>query len=289
MTAMSARLVATAFVLMTLAGCAVASPQDAAPAALTHIHGLAFDSGQDALVVATHGGVFRLDIQETPAAVTGPVGDLDIDAMGFTLVGDVAYASGHPGPSTPATFGSPSLGLIRSADGGASWTNVSLVGTTDFHDLAISESRVSRIYGLAGSTVERSDDGGLSWTSVATIGARDILSPAGDSDTLFATTPEGLMVSRDGGATFTLVPDSPPLYLVGDGGTEHGGLVGIDTAGTVWTQSEEAGTWSAGGQVSGTPQAMLVVPTSGRLIVADDRGISASDDDGGTWTVLWTS
>jgi hypothetical protein len=169
------------------------------------------------------------------------------------------------------------------------WTNVSLVGSTDFHDLAISESRTARIYGLTGSALERSDDGGDSWTSVATIVARDILSPASDPETLFATTAEGLMVSRDAGATFTLVPDSPPLYLLVDEGTVQGALVGIDTAGTVWTQSEADGTWTAGGQVSGTPQAMLVLPTSGRLIVADDRGISASDDDGRTWDLLWTS
>jgi hypothetical protein len=275
--------------LLALAGCAVESPQEVAPAALTHIHGLAFDPGQDALVVATHGGVYRLDIRETPAAVTGPVGGLDIDAMGFTLVGDVSYASGHPGPSTPGTFGSPSLGLIRSEDGGVNWSNVSLTGSTDFHDLSVSESRISRIYGLAGSALARSDDGGTSWTNVATIEARDILSPASDAETLFATTPEGLMVSRDAGATFSPVPDSPPLYLLADAGTAQGGLVGIDTEGIVWAQSEADGTWSAGGQVSGTPQAMLVLPASGRLIVADDRGISASDDDGRTWDLLWAS
>ena len=287
-----ARLSKTASALvavLALAGCAAASPQEVAPAALAHIHGFAFDPGQDALVVATHGGIYRLDIRETPAAVTGPTGGLDIDAMGFTLVGEVAYASGHPGPTTPGTFGSPNLGLIRSEDGGVNWSNVSLTGSTDFHDLSISESRISRIYVLAGSAVERSDDGGVSWTSLATIGARDILSPAGDAETLFATTPEGLMVSRDAGATFDLVADSPPLYLLVDGGTRQGGLVGIDTGGTVWIQSQADGTWSAGGQVSGTPQAMLVLPASGRLIVADDRGISASDDDGRTWDLLWTS
>jgi hypothetical protein len=283
------RAAAALITALALAGCAAVSPPAAAPTALSHIHGLAFDPGRDVLVAATHAGVFRLDIQETPAAVTGPIGGLDIDAMGFSLVGDVAYASGHPGPTTPDDFGSPNLGLIRTDDGGATWSNVSLAGTTDFHDISVSESLASRIYGLAGSALRRSDDGGESWTSVATIEARDILTPASDANTLFATTAEGLIVSRDAGATFSPVLDTPPLYLVTDTGTAHGGLVGIDTSGTIWTQSDADGSWSPGGQVSGTPQAMLVLRASGRLVVADDRGISASGDDGRTWELLWTS
>jgi hypothetical protein len=276
-----------AFTFLALVGCSAVPPSPTAAAALTHVHGFAFDQGEDALVVATHAGIYRLDIRLAPAAVSGPVGGLDIDAMGFTLVGDVAYASGHPGPTTPTTFGSPNLGLIRSDDLGATWTNVSLAGTTDFHDLSVSESLRSRIYGLTGTSLERSDDGGESWTPVAAIEARDILAPASDADTIFATVPEGLTVSRDAGATFNLVPDSPLLYLIADQGGSQGGLSGIDTEGTVWFQSEADGEWTSGGQVTGVPQAMFVLPASGRLIVADDRGISASDDAGLSWEILW--
>lgn len=283
------RVVATGSValVLALAGCATAPTSPHAAAALTHVHGFALDQGEEALVVATHAGIYRLDLRRAPAAVSGPVGGLDIDAMGFTLVGDVAYASGHPGPTTPTTFGSPNLGLIRSDDIGVTWTNVSLAGTTDFHDLSVSESLRSRIYGLTGTSLERSDDGGESWTPGAAIVARDILVPTSDADTLFATVSEGLIVSRNAGATFDLVPDSPFLYLIADHGGTQGGLSGIDTEGTVWFQSEADGEWTSGGQVTGVPQAMFVVPASGRLIVADDRGISASNDAGLTWEILW--
>ncbi len=53
--------------------------------------------------------------------------------MGFTIVGpDSFLGSGHPGPGDP---GPSDVGLIRSDDGGAGWTPVSLSGRSDFHAL----------------------------------------------------------------------------------------------------------------------------------------------------------
>ena len=62
-----------------------------------------------------------------------------------------------------------------------------------------------------------------------------------------------------------------------------GTLAGIDTSGNVWARRAD-GTWTKGGQVSGTPQALAV--DGNRLFVADDRGISVTDDAGATWTAL---
>ncbi|MDQ2636206.1 MAG: hypothetical protein M3Y83_04925, partial [Actinomycetota bacterium] len=65
------------------------------------------------------------------ASIEGPLGGLDFDPMGYTIADGIAYASGHPGPTTPESFGRPNLGLITSGDGSQTWNNVSLTGTTD--------------------------------------------------------------------------------------------------------------------------------------------------------------
>ncbi len=248
-----------------------------------HIHELVIDPSDGTLLVATHEGLFRLTINSYgAAAAAGPIGGLDFDPMGFTIADGTAYASGHPGPTTPDTFGSPNLGLITSTDVGETWTNVSLTGVTDFHGLTamIGDSSPVRLFGYDGSTqqIERSLDGGLTWTAGANLAVRDLLAVG---ERLFATTPEGLAISTDNGATFTIDAKAPALYVVAADG--DGTMAGVDTTGTVWTRT--AGQeWVQGNTVTGTPQAFAV--EGARIYVADDRGIAVTDDAGATWTVL---
>lgn len=272
--------------LLLLASCA-ASPTAVPPTpAAEHVHELAFDPGDDALLVATHTGIFRLDVRS--GDVEGPVGGLALDAMGLTVAGGNAYLSGHPGPTTPLEFVGPNLGLLRSTDGAQSWSTVALAGEADFHSLAVSAARPSQIFGLAGETLHRSDDGGATWTQVNTIQARDLLAPEG-SPVLYATTAEGLVASSDDGATFGVVPGAPPLYLVTEGAVLDGRLVGVDVSGTIWYQEEPEGEWLEGGSVEGEAAALMVMSASGDIIVADQRGVVLSDDQGQSWSVLWAA
>lgn len=281
------RLTLTAGVGALLLTACTAAPTAVETPSAEHIHELAFDRADDALLVATHGGIFRLDLES--GAVEGPVGGLDFDAMGLTVARNTAYLSGHPGPTTPTEFTGPNLGILASSDGARTWTPLALEGEADFHSLAVSASRPSRIFGLHGETLQRSDDGGSSWTDVSNLVARDLLAPAGDDAVLYATTPEGLRASRDGGVTFEAVPDAPALLLVVDGAVPDGRLVGVDTAGIIWYQTEAGGEWVEGGTVSGQPSAIMVLPASGELLVADDRGVVTSDDYGASWSVVWAA
>lgn len=278
--------VVTATTLLT--GCAPAIP--AAPPAASgpgpvfeHVHELVPDPSDGSLFVATHEGLYRLTIDGGGSAgAEGPIGGLDFDPMGFTLAGGIAYASGHPGPTTPDAFGSPNLGLITSTDLGESWTNVSLTGVTDFHGLTVVAGVGSdpRVFGYDGSRgrILISLDGGTSWTDGAELAARDILAV---DDLLYATTPDGLAVSSDNGMTFTIDAAAPALYVVA--ADQNGAIAGVDTTGTLWTRAlgQE---WTHGHTVEGTPQAFAL--DGDRLYVADDRGIAYTDDAGATWVVL---
>jgi hypothetical protein len=247
-----------------------------------HTHELDVDRDAGRLIVATHDGLYDLTVQAGGnATAAGPVGGLDFDPMGFTIANGVAYASGHPGPTTPDTFGSPNLGLITSSDGGETWINVSLTDEVDFHGLAVVAGvGEARVFGLDSGRqlLQVSLDGGTTWADGAELVARDLLAVG---ERLYATTPDGLVASDDNGATFTVVAGAPPLFLVA--ADTSGALAGVDTSGTIW-RTDAGGSWMAGGTVSGTPQALDV--EGDRIYVADDRGIAFTDDAGGTWTVV---
>jgi hypothetical protein len=265
-----------------LSGCAsgpAPSPSADPQMSFEHIHELVAEGAAD-LLVGTHQGLYRLSFaSDGTTTAVGPIGGLDFDPMGFTLAGGTAYASGHPGPTTPESFGSPNLGLIASTDLGETWTNVSLSGVTDFHALTASSDGAS-VYGID-TTKERlqiSNDSGATWTEGAELVARDILAVG---DELYATTPEGLAKSHDGGLTFRLEPTPPTLYLVA--ADEAGTMAGVDTTGTLWTRIPE-GEWVHGRTIEWTPQAVAV--EGHRIYVADDRGIAFTDDIGVSWVVL---
>jgi hypothetical protein len=253
-----------------------------------HIHALPVEPEGEELTVATHEGIYRLEVgADGTATAVGPLGGLDFDPMGFTLVEGTAYASGHPGPKTPATFGAPNLGLITSTDRGETWSTVSLKDETDFHALAVlpapEGSSDVRVFGLDTSTqaIRRSMDGGKTWTDGAELVARDLLALP-SSDSLYATTEDGLAVSIDDASTFAVDAAAPALYLVG-ADPVMGTLAGVDVDGALWA-TNASGQWDKGELVDGVPQAFTV--TAGRMYVADDRGIAMTDDLGSTWTIV---
>jgi hypothetical protein len=275
-----------AVLTVLLAGCAAAPAAVAPialPAALPHIHALVADPAGDGLLVATHEGIFTWSPADgAEKAVSGPLGGNDLDPMGLTLDAGAAYASGHPGPATPAELGGPNLGLIRSDDGGLTWRTLSLGGEVDFHALSVGPSSgpgARPIYGLdSAGTMRVSADGGYTWREGASVAARVILADPMVPDRVYATTAAGLAVSADGGVSFAVDTTAPGLFLIAaDGGT----AAGVDTAGTLWLRLPLGG-WESGGTVTGTPQALLVDGT--RVYVADDRGIAFTDDLGGSWT-----
>lgn len=290
-----------------LAGCA---PSPDAPAtgpstttAFEHIHGLGADLSTGATYAGTHQGVWQIPTGLLPDTYLAGAPDAGLtqptpsdgpafDSMGFTVAAPgLLLASGHPG-SDESTLSAPNLGLISSTDAAATWSNVSLAGETDFHDLdAVAlPSGALRVYGYdaADGTISISDDDGATWATGAAVALRDLAADQANPDQLFATTESGLVASDDAGRTFGPVSGAPMLYLIDVlDAAAGGGVVGIDQGGVVWRQEAGSGTWSRGGQTEGNPEAFGFVGGSVPwLLAADQRGVVASDDFGLTWTVL---
>jgi photosystem II stability/assembly factor-like uncharacterized protein len=163
----------------------------------THYHGIAFArSGPGTLLLASHHGLFALT-KDGEATRVSPVHDY----MGFSPdpVNPLGYyASGHPA-------GGGNSGFLKSADGGATWKQLSpgMGGPVDFHQMDVSPADPKTIYGSYGE-LQVSRDGGQSWAVSGTPPAGLIALAASSlkADQLYAATQQGLYVSTDAGRSW---------------------------------------------------------------------------------------
>ncbi len=166
--------------------------------ALPHVQGLAVDTQVPGrLLLATHEGLFAA----TADGKAVRIGASKDDLMGFSAdpgAPGVLYASGHPAQGG-------NLGVLRSADGGLTWSILSdgAGGPVDFHAITVSIADPSVLYGLD-RRLQVSRDGGRSW-AVANSPPKDtfdLAASALDPHSLYAAARGGLWVSRDAGDTW---------------------------------------------------------------------------------------
>lgn len=194
-----------ALVLIAVAAPATSGEERALPLAeLTHIHGIEFEVGGSAILLATHHGVYRY--QSGAQAVLHSVDSFDY--MGFAKLADGTFiASGHP-----ETGGN--LGVLKSSDSGAQWTKISdgVDGPVDFHAIASAGNNADILFGLYQGRIQSSTDGGESWlwSGNAPIQTIDLASSP-DGATLFAATATGVRFSTDKGRSWAMLPGDLPL------------------------------------------------------------------------------
>ena len=284
---------------LILAACTAAPTPSQPDAYVGHVHGLSADPSTGQTYAATHTGVWLLPTAELPASYPArdvapeaptQVADRWQDTMGFTVGRPgLLLGSGHPDPVEEPDLDPPNLGLVASTDGAVTWESVSLREDVDFHDLEAADlpDGQLRIYGYdAGAgTVRISSDTGVTWTTGAKLDLRDLAVDPAVPDRVYATTANGLIVSNDAGSSFLPVPDTPALYLLTIT-PDHGEFIGIDAQGTVWT-SPDAAVWTDRARVTGQTEALTYVGGDAPwILIADERGIVATEDYGATVTVL---
>ena len=248
-----------------------------------HVHALGINPADDALFVATHTGLYRLDKGDEKAS---RVSDRHQDTMGFTVVGpDRFVGSGHPDLRDDL----PShLGLIESADAGETWEPISLLGEADFHVLRLAGQRVYG-YDASNDRLLVSSDRGRTWDELEKPGpivdlavspvdpSRIVVASAGGSE-------EGLFESRNGGRAWVRIGDVVGLLAW----PTRERLYAVTGAGEVLVSTDGGRRLDRHGDIRGEPGAFLAQEPAELYVALHDGTIKSSTDGGATWTVRST-
>jgi hypothetical protein len=247
-----------------------------------HVHGLGVNPADNALFIATHTGLFRVEPDERKAE---RVGDRYQDTMGFTVVGPNRFlGSGHPDLEEARERNLPSLlGLIESTDEGESWRPISLSGEADFHVLRFTGERVYG-YDASNDRLLVSGDRGRSWRELEKPGPLvDLAVDPADGRRIVAASAggleEGLFESRDGGESWKRVGEAVGLLAW------PGRLYLIAGGGQVFSSGDGGRRLEHVGELGGQPAALVAEGPRELYAALHDGTIKRSTDGGTTWTV----
>lgn len=174
-------------------------------------------------------------------------------------------------------------GILRTQDGGVSWTRVGFTGRID----ALVQADAQTIYGVGISReVAKSVDGGATWAPKAYLpvngNGRVACGDAGHC--LFATGGTQVVRTTNGGDSYTtVVPSSDATFAVGFAGPAR--AIAAGAAGSAEVSNDAGVTWAAvGGRVAGT-FVTLAVTADSVAYAGGAQGVLARTGDGGqTWS-----
>ncbi|WP_088006475.1 F510_1955 family glycosylhydrolase [Indiicoccus explosivorum] len=178
----------------------------------THIHGLGIAAEDEAVYVPSHRGlkIFRNGRWSKGAGAPH-------DYMGFSMVDDGFYSSGHPAAETELA---DPFGIVRSTDHGESLALLDLFGEVDIHLMAAGyHSHTLYVVNPQPNTrmdyagVFYSEDDSATWTQSQAEGLAGRLTSIAahpeDGGVVAIGTDKGLFLSENFGKSFETVSDMP--------------------------------------------------------------------------------
>ena len=243
----------------------------------------------DSVWLSTNTGMWRVPSEGgEPEQVTGRLssasGESDISPeLVIRFRGpDRLIGSGHPpaGSDLPA-----SLGMIESDDAGATWSEISGLGETDFHAIQLSDDViVAGVFQAAAASLSR--DGGKTFEDRVTPDPLvDLEADPQDPARLIASTQQAVIGSADEGKSWRERDRVPNVRFTWP---EPDALYRIDPGGPAKFSADGGESWEDRGTTGGEPQAMFADSADHLLVALIDGTVKESDDGGRTWTDLVT-
>ena len=238
-------------------------------------------AGGGALAAATAGAAAVDDVWV-------PAGPLPArpDAPVFALAAD-------PAGGGRLLAGTATGAVLRSADGGATWSAARPVLGAAVAALAFDPARPGvALAGTRGDGVWRSGDAGATWQREPGTESRTVRAFAFWRGAALAGTDQGVLVGRDGGpwtptglaqvrvSALAATDDATGPLLVAGGDATQGG-----EALPVYVSGDGGRTWSPAASAGGSTM-VAALSAAGPLLMGTDAGLFASADRGATWQRL---
>jgi len=278
-----------------LSGCATDEKKEAwvpleKGAHISHIHGAGFWQEDGRPVIATHTGLMEYRKDGWYELTSNRH-----DYMGFELVEDGFFASGHPQPDSP--YENP-LGVVRGTDKGTKLEIRSLEGEADFHYMSAGYASKS-LYVFLGEATKglspgfyRSLDQGKTFEAMDLTDAdpqaiSGMLADSSNPMRVYLFGPAGMLVSEDGGDSFEPLIERENVLAAG---ADEGHLAYVSKSGASYELTRYLLGNGARERIDVPKLSKAAIPV--KVVVQDERLLLVTSDnsvyqfEGGTWTAL---
>ncbi|HEY2387397.1 MAG TPA: hypothetical protein VGK30_10575 [Candidatus Binatia bacterium] len=252
----------------------------------------------------TQGGVFR----STDAGATWA-----LRTSGIRHTGMVTVAVDPHAPATLYGGGNADgpASVVKSVDGGVSWSQIGPAARTPAFTSAIADANVlqvvidptdsAKIYLATTSGIFRSSDAGTTWTWSAAQNAPFVnwiaVDPLAPSVLYMGTQGDGFQKSADGGATWAVMNSGLPIPFIMSVAPDpqHEGTVYASLAfHGVFKSLDGAASWTAINNGFPNPSSIgfsnvIIDPTNSDILYVEALGVYRSADAGASWTLVGPS